>query len=108
MKNKPEELYINLHMYCKTKLNFSIWQTACLISNWRDLVNIGCKIEPKNVHVIIAGGYDERVSENVEYHFELNELAQKLKVFIFFKVHLFTYIMIYFSRFNCVMIFNIF
>jgi len=31
-------------------------------------------------HLIIAGGYDERVTENVEYHLELAELADKLKI----------------------------
>lgn len=29
---------------------------------------------------MVAGGYDTRLSENVEHHFELMELAQKLKI----------------------------
>lgn len=32
--------------------------------------------ERKNTRLIIAGGYDQRVSENVEYHQELVELAE--------------------------------
>ncbi|VDP79452.1 unnamed protein product [Echinostoma caproni] len=36
--------------------------------------------KPHEVHVVIAGGYDTRVLENVEYHEELVELARNLNV----------------------------
>lgn len=35
----------------------------------------------RRVHLIIAGGYDDRVIENIEYYQELVELAQQLEVF---------------------------
>lgn len=34
----------------------------------------------KKCHLIIAGGYDPRVVENVEYHLDLTELADQLKI----------------------------
>lgn len=34
--------------------------------------------ERKGTRLILAGGYDQRVSENVQYHKELDELAQSL------------------------------
>ena len=35
----------------------------------------GCSL--KGVHLIMAGGYDDRVTENKEYHQELNTLVSK-------------------------------
>jgi alpha-1,3/alpha-1,6-mannosyltransferase len=34
--------------------------------------------------LVIAGGYDERVIENVEHHLELVNLSQKLNVKVIF------------------------
>lgn len=34
----------------------------------------------KAIHLIIAGGYDSRVTENIEYHAELVKLADELQV----------------------------
>ncbi|XP_070562690.1 alpha-1,3/1,6-mannosyltransferase ALG2-like [Ptychodera flava] len=34
----------------------------------------------KKVHLVMAGGYDERVTENKEHYLELRELAQKLNL----------------------------
>ncbi|KAM4706308.1 alpha-1,3/1,6-mannosyltransferase ALG2 [Rhinophrynus dorsalis] len=37
-------------------------------------------LEWENVHLIVAGGYDKRVLENVEYFLELQEIAVKRKI----------------------------
>lgn len=34
----------------------------------------------ESIHLIVAGGYDERVSENKEYYLELRQLCQELKL----------------------------
>ncbi|CAH1776182.1 unnamed protein product [Owenia fusiformis] len=36
------------------------------------------KTDPKDVHLIMAGGYDERVAENKEHYLELRQLTEKL------------------------------
>ena len=36
--------------------------------------------EGESVHLIVAGGYDERVTENKEYYLELRQLCQELKL----------------------------
>ena len=36
--------------------------------------------ERSKLHLVMAGGYDERVTENKEYYLELRQLAQSLKV----------------------------
>jgi alpha-1,3/alpha-1,6-mannosyltransferase len=38
----------------------------------------------KPATLVIAGGYDERVLENVEHHLELVNLAKKLQVEVIF------------------------
>ena len=35
---------------------------------------------PKDIHLIMAGGYDERVAENRHHYLELRHLASKLKI----------------------------
>nr|XP_033785526.1 alpha-1,3/1,6-mannosyltransferase ALG2 [Geotrypetes seraphini] len=39
-----------------------------------------CTHEWEKVHLILAGGYDQRVLENVEYYEELNAIAKKLDI----------------------------
>ena len=36
--------------------------------------------EKESIHLIIAGGYDERVTENKEYYLELRKLCEELKL----------------------------
>jgi alpha-1,3/alpha-1,6-mannosyltransferase len=38
------------------------------------------KFATKNVRLVIAGGYDSRVQENIEYHEELVKLAEDCSV----------------------------
>jgi hypothetical protein len=38
------------------------------------------KNSQKDVILLIAGGYDSRLIENVQHHLELRELAIKLKI----------------------------
>lgn len=45
-----------------------------------ELENLLTKEVYKRVHLIVAGGYDKRVEENVEYHLELIGLADELHV----------------------------
>ncbi|XP_014210211.1 alpha-1,3/1,6-mannosyltransferase ALG2 [Copidosoma floridanum] len=45
-----------------------------------DLKNLLSKEEFRKVYLIMAGGYDKRVEENVEYYLELNALADELGV----------------------------
>lgn len=43
------------------------------------LTRVSAKERPK-LHLVLAGGYDERVVENKEYYLELRQLAESLKV----------------------------
>ncbi|XP_030061010.1 alpha-1,3/1,6-mannosyltransferase ALG2 [Microcaecilia unicolor] len=45
-----------------------------------DLQERLCTHEWEKVHLILAGGYDQRVLENVEYYEELNTIAKKLDI----------------------------
>ncbi|OAF70252.1 GDP-Man:Man(1)GlcNAc(2)-PP-Dol alpha-1,3-mannosyltransferase [Intoshia linei] len=42
---------------------------------------ISNKLIKKNIHLVIAGGYDERLSENIEYYKELTDMAHRLDIY---------------------------
>ncbi|TGZ74755.1 hypothetical protein CRM22_000769 [Opisthorchis felineus] len=56
--------------------------TGHLFLHWDELVDPdkSGRAKPSDVHLVLAGGYDTRVAENVEYHKELTALADELKI----------------------------
>ncbi|CAH8533780.1 unnamed protein product [Heterobilharzia americana] len=65
----------------KTKnLSLALYSLEYLITRWNQLIDPSVETNPENIHLIIAGGYDQRVSENVEYYTELVDLSQTLKI----------------------------
>ncbi|VDO63373.1 unnamed protein product [Schistosoma margrebowiei] len=74
-------IFVSINRYERKKnLSLALYSLEYLITHWDQLIDSTVEIKPENVHLIIAGGYDRRVIENVEYYTELVNLSQTLKV----------------------------
>ncbi|MEQ2244726.1 Alpha-1,3-mannosyltransferase-like protein [Ilyodon furcidens] len=65
-------LFLSLNRY-ERKKNLGLALEALAV--------LRCSLTPgqrAGVHLVIAGGYDDRVTENVQHYIELNELAEQL------------------------------
>ncbi|CAH8505990.1 unnamed protein product [Schistosoma turkestanicum] len=83
MPDRVKILFVSINRYERKKnLSLALYSLEYLITHWNQLIDNASSIEikPENVHLIIAGGYDRRVIENVEYYTELVDLSQKLKL----------------------------
>lgn len=58
------------------------WYSGHLINHWNELIELPSDtvLDSSFVHLVVAGGYDDRVQENVDYHKELVDIARKLAV----------------------------
>lgn len=78
---KAKIIFVSINRYERKKnLSLALYSLEYLITHWDQLIDSTVEIKPENVHLIIAGGYDRRVIENVEYYTELVSLSQTLKV----------------------------
>uniref|UniRef100_A0A0B7A116 Alpha-1,3/1,6-mannosyltransferase ALG2 n=1 Tax=Arion vulgaris TaxID=1028688 RepID=A0A0B7A116_9EUPU len=69
MPSKAKTVFLSINRYERKKnLQLALYAFGQLLEMKPDA----------DVHLIVAGGYDNRVDENVEYHTELVTLAQKL------------------------------
>lgn len=70
-----ETVFLSINRY-ERKKNLSL-----AIKAFSKMLESHCGGEdPGKVHLIMAGGYDERVVENKEYHTELTQLAKQLRI----------------------------
>ena len=70
-KNK-ELIFLSINRYGREKnLSLALESFGILKKNFPDV---------KYMHLIIAGGYDSRVKENVDHYLELQQLAAKLNI----------------------------
>uniref|UniRef100_A0A1B6BYD9 Alpha-1,3/1,6-mannosyltransferase ALG2 n=1 Tax=Clastoptera arizonana TaxID=38151 RepID=A0A1B6BYD9_9HEMI len=72
---KPENfMFLSINRY-ERKKNISL-----AIKAFCELKNLLTVEEWNNVKLVVAGGYDTRVLENVEYYIELKNIAEQLKI----------------------------
>nr|CAB3221207.1 alpha-1,3/1,6-mannosyltransferase ALG2-like [Phallusia mammillata] len=74
LPTRAEHVFLSINRY-ERKKNLSLAIEA--LDLVRDRVT---DAEWKKVHLVMAGGYDQRVEENVNHYRELSKLAEKLKV----------------------------
>ncbi|THD27561.1 putative dolichyl-P-Man:GDP-Man1GlcNAc2-PP-dolichyl alpha-1 3-mannosyltransferase [Fasciola hepatica] len=76
-------VFVSINRYERKKnLQLILFAMNRLVQHWGEYFageQAGCAT-PQDVHVVIAGGYDTRVLENVVYYNELVELAQSLHI----------------------------
>ncbi|VUZ40832.1 unnamed protein product [Hymenolepis diminuta] len=73
-------IFLSINRYEKKKnVELAFESFAYLKENWSKLVR-NSSVSPSEVYVIHAGGYDDRVCENVEYYEELKQLLADLKI----------------------------
>ncbi|KAG8572238.1 hypothetical protein GDO81_011988 [Engystomops pustulosus] len=71
---KRKFVFLSINRYERKKnLNLAL-ESLCLL---REKVSLQ---DWEKIHLILAGGYDARISENVEHYKELNQLAVKLDI----------------------------
>lgn len=71
---QKEPVFLSINRYERKKnLELALHALGCLKETLSDT-------EKESVHLIIAGGYDERVAENKEYYLELRQLCDQLKL----------------------------
>ncbi|XP_068092588.1 alpha-1,3/1,6-mannosyltransferase ALG2 [Hyperolius riggenbachi] len=69
-----EIIFLSINRYERKKnLNLAL-ESLCVL---RDKLST---VDWENIHLILAGGYDERVKENVEHYEELKNLAANYKI----------------------------
>lgn len=75
IRKNASKIFLSINRYERKKnLNLAIYALEQLLQELPS-------DQVRRVHLIIAGGYDDRVIENIEYYQELVELAQQLEVF---------------------------
>lgn len=72
--NKKQIVFLSINRYERKK------NLALAIQAFGQLKDKLSKAEGDGIHLIMAGGYDERVTENKEYYLELRLLCDKLGV----------------------------
>ncbi|TNN18879.1 Alpha-1,3/1,6-mannosyltransferase ALG2 [Schistosoma japonicum] len=78
---KAKIVFVSINRYERKKnLTLALNSLDYLITHWDQLIDSSLEIQPENVHLVIAGGYDRRVVENVEYYVELVNLSKTLKL----------------------------
>ncbi|VDO01646.1 unnamed protein product [Rodentolepis nana] len=76
----PKLIFLSINRYERKKnIELAFESFAYLKENWSRLVS-DTSISPTEVYMIHAGGYDDRVRENVEYFEELKQLLADLKI----------------------------
>ncbi|XP_023215525.1 alpha-1,3/1,6-mannosyltransferase ALG2-like [Centruroides sculpturatus] len=74
IRKNANKIFLSINRYERKKnLNLAIYAFEQLLQELPS-------DQVRRVHLIIAGGYDDRVTENIEYYQELEELAQNLEV----------------------------
>ncbi|KAA0186120.1 Alpha-1 3-mannosyltransferase [Fasciolopsis buskii] len=76
-------VFVSINRYERKKnLQLILFAISYLTQHWNEYFTGESKVpvQPQDVHAVIAGGYDTRVVENVEYYNELVELSQKLQL----------------------------
>ncbi|KER28327.1 hypothetical protein T265_04788 [Opisthorchis viverrini] len=76
-------VFVSINRYERKKnLSLALFALSHLFIHWDELVDSDKSghAKPSDVHLVLAGGYDTRVAENVEYHKELTALADELKI----------------------------
>ncbi|KAG5446063.1 Alpha-1,3-mannosyltransferase-like protein [Clonorchis sinensis] len=76
-------VFVSINRYERKKnLSLALFALSHLFLHWDELVDSdkSGRAKPSDVHLVLAGGYDTRVAENVEYHKELTALADELKI----------------------------
>lgn len=76
----PKLIFLSINRYERKKnIELAFESFAYLKENWSRLVS-DSSVSPSEVYIIHAGGYDDRVRENVEYYEELKQLLADLKI----------------------------
>nr|CAX74994.1 GYF,domain-containing protein [Schistosoma japonicum] len=79
---KAKIVFVSINRYERKKnLTLALNSLDYLITHWDQLIDSSLEIQPENVHLVIAGGYDRRLVENVEYYVELVNLSKTLKIY---------------------------
>ncbi|CAL8087079.1 unnamed protein product [Calicophoron daubneyi] len=77
-------VFVSINRYERKKnISLAMFALNHLIHHWDELVEANSETErakPSDVHLVIAGGYDTRVPENVEHYEELVKLAKELMI----------------------------
>lgn len=73
-RDTDQVLFLSINRY-ERKKNLSL-----ALRSFKNLVEDLEEEERERVHLVMAGGYDERVTENKEYYTELKELSDELGV----------------------------
>ncbi|KAF8564527.1 hypothetical protein P879_09530 [Paragonimus westermani] len=83
LPNSARFVFVSINRYERKKnLRLALFALSHLFVHWKELVDAekSNHAQPQDVHLIVAGGYDTRVIENVDYHEELVLLAKELKI----------------------------
>ncbi|CAH8851239.1 unnamed protein product [Trichobilharzia szidati] len=78
---KAKVVFLSINRYERKKnLSLALYSLEYLFTHWDQLIDPSVELKRESIHLIIAGGYDYRVVENVEHYKELVNLAEALKI----------------------------
>ncbi|KAM7537135.1 hypothetical protein Aperf_G00000067418 [Anoplocephala perfoliata] len=76
----PKIIFLSINRYERKKnIKLAFESFAYLKENWSKLVNKS-SLSPSDIFIIHAGGYDDRIRENVEHYEELKQLVDDLRI----------------------------